>query len=131
GTPRVWASLAFQCSRGDLTPGDPAPPHFRSVVIEDRPPPAALRDPGVGRLAEAYEERFVPLLHRVADDGNGDRLRRLPGDEGEHAGSPHVVAAGPRRSVLGHIVDGSGPPGGAGARHHEGGAGGAAISLGD
>src|SRR5205809_1971558 len=64
-----------------------------SVVIQDRADAAILGEQRIIAVAEQVQvERLVGLLLAVAVDGDGDRLRRLTGVEGQRRGLGDIVA---------------------------------------
>src|SRR5262245_5327375 len=79
-----------------------------SIVVQDRAE-AILLEQRIAAEAEQVEvERLVGLLLAVAVDFDGDRLRRLAGDEGQGAGLGAVVIVAGR----GGTVQASGAAGG-------------------
>ncbi len=59
----------------------------RSIVIQDRADAAVLGEQRIAAVAEQVQvEVLVRLLLAVAVDGDGNRLRRLTGVEGQRAG---------------------------------------------
>jgi len=64
------------------------------VVVDDGADAARAEEAGAGRIGEIEDDIAITLRRRVAQDGNGNRLARFAGVEGEDAGDVGVIDAG-------------------------------------
>src|SRR6266498_226858 len=102
------------------------------VVVGDGAAPSSPLEGSVRRPGEVDEEGLVPLLHRVADDRDGNGLAGFPWRKGQRSRRRYVVVAGDGpRTIGGGVVHRHGPAAGRSELHREDGKGRPGVALDD